>query len=194
MNSLGSSARIIELIIILLAATAVGTAGFVYVEGMGWINAFYLAVVTIPTVGYGDVVPLTPPGRIFAALLIITGIGITLYFISVIAMLSFEGQLSELFHKSGMSRRVESMNGHVIVCGYGRFGRVVAEELRDQGREVVVIESDSSLESALLKAEAPYIIETAASDEILEQVGLSRGMRLPVSAFPYSRSTEFVPQ
>ena len=178
---MGSSARIFQALSILIGVTALGTAGFVYVEGMAWVDAFYLTVVTVSTVGYGDFVPLTPAGRIFAAALIITGVGITLYLISVIARLVFEGQLSEFFLKSSMNRRVEGMNGHVIVCGYGRFGRVVCEELRSEGKEVLVVEIDPALEDELIAAEVPYLIGTAASDEILERAGIRKASSVVVA-------------
>jgi len=115
------------------------------IEGISWADAIYLPVVTISTVGFGDIVAVTPAGRLFTLGLIMTGVGAALYLVSVITQDMLEGRLRDFFYRSSMLREIKKHSGHVIVCGYGRFGRVVVAELERAGRTVVVIEEDASL-------------------------------------------------
>jgi voltage-gated potassium channel len=95
-----SRPRILRAIAFLLLLTTVGAVGFVWLEAMDWSDATYLSVVTISTVGFGDVVPVTPAGRFFTLGLVATGVGTALYLISVIAQDILEGRLRDFFHRS----------------------------------------------------------------------------------------------
>jgi voltage-gated potassium channel len=171
---LNSRPRIILAVGYLLLLTAIGSIGFVLLEGVGWADAIYLSVVTISTVGFGDVVPVTPAGRFFTLGLIATGVGAALYLISVIAQDILEGRLREFVHRSSMMREIKKHSGHVIVCGYGRFGRVVVGELRRVGRTVVVIDEDESLATEFDLQGLDFIIGSAADDDTLIAAGIHR--------------------
>jgi voltage-gated potassium channel len=158
----------------LFALTLSGAMGFVALEGLSAWEALYLSIVTISTVGYGDVVPVTLSGRLFAMALISLGVGAALYLVTVIAQEVLEGRLQAFFQRSSMMREIQKHSGHVIVCGYGRFGRVVANELREAGQPVVVIEEDADRESELVACGADYIIASAADDDALCAAGIER--------------------
>jgi hypothetical protein len=106
----------------LVGVLALGTAGYVLIEGMSAVDAFYLTAVTVSTVGYGDVVPVTRAGTLFTVALIMTGVGTVLYLRTQLGELVIEGQLREVFGRFAMQREIEKLRGHVIVCGYRRFG------------------------------------------------------------------------
>jgi voltage-gated potassium channel len=154
--------------------------GFVVLEDKNWLDATYMSVITISTVGYGDLVPLTPGGRIFAIAVIFFGVGTALYLLSLVAGDVLEGRLREFYHRSSMMREIHKFRNHVIVCGAGRFGCVVVEELIRAGRQVVVIDSDPNLIPDLESRGVEYIIGSAADDEMLESAGIRHADALVV--------------
>jgi voltage-gated potassium channel len=101
----------------------------------------------------------------------------TIYLISVAAQLVFEGRLREFFQRSAMQRRIDGLDRHIVVCGFGRFGRVVTEELLAAGESVVVVERDPALTAELEALGVPFLIGPA-SDEQLERAGLARARAL----------------
>jgi voltage-gated potassium channel len=173
-----SRTRVVRAVCGLVALSALGATGFVVLEDMSWLEASYMSVSTISTVGYGDVVPVTPAGRVFAIALIAGGVGLALYLASLIAGDVLEGRLRDFYHRSSMMREIKKLRDHVIVCGFGRFGRVVVEELTRAGRQVVVVESDADLVPELENSGVEYIIGSAADDEILEAAGIRRAEAL----------------
>ena len=174
-------ARVILAVAWLAALTSVGAAGFVLLEGLSWPDAIYLTVVTLSTVGFGDLVPETSAGRLFTAVLIVSGVGVVLYLISSIAKDVLEGRLRDLFQRDSRMRKIDKLSGHIVVCGYGRFGRVVVDELLSAARSVVVVESDPALETELASSGAEYVIGSATSDEVLLRAGLERAEALVVA-------------
>src|SRR3990172_8916753 len=136
----------------LAVVTALGTLGFVWIEGWPWFDALYMTVTTITTVGYREVGPLSTGGRAFVIALIALGVGTTLYLLTALAALVLEGQLRTAWQRNAMQRRIDSLGSHVIVCGYGRYGRVVVEELVHANADLVVVEVDPALDSDLAQA------------------------------------------
>ncbi|MCP4037557.1 MAG: hypothetical protein GY733_11515 [bacterium] len=165
----------------LFALTVFGACGFVLLEGMDWAEAIYVSVVTISTVGYGDIVPVTPAGRFFTALLITMGVGAALYLVSVIAQEVLEGRLQAFFQRSSMMREIRKHSRHVIVCGFGRYGKVVVEEMKRAGRTVVVIEEDNALEGDLVASGVDFLVGSAADDDALLAAGIERAEAIVVA-------------
>jgi len=165
----------------LFALFIVGALGYRILEGMSWLEAVYLTVTTVSTVGYGDIVPRTPAGRVFTVLLILSGVGMALYLLGRFWQLILEGRLHELLGRSAMEREITKLNGHVILCGYGRFGRAVAEELLRGRVDLLVIDSDPQLEGELKRLGAPYLLGSALSDEVLSLAGAARARAIVVA-------------
>jgi voltage-gated potassium channel len=173
--------RIVVALTALLCITALGTAGYMQLEGLSAADAVYLTVVTLTTVGYGDLVPHTAAGRAFTLLIILSGVGTALYLFTVGAQLVIEGQLRDVFGRTAMQRRADHLNGHIIVCGYGRFGRAVAGELKRHGAEMVVIDADPGREDELRQLGVPYVIGSAVADDVLERAGIGRARAIVVA-------------
>ena len=165
----------------LAAITAAGTAGYVLFEGMSWADALYMTVITISTVGYGEVRPLSGGGRLFTLILIAGGVGLVFYLLGQTAALLLEGRIRDLFSRNAMQKNIDQLSGHVIICGYGRLGRVVVDELRRAGRPLVVIEQDKSQDDELARLGVPYLIGSAVSDEVIVQAGIVRATAIVVA-------------
>jgi voltage-gated potassium channel len=178
-------------VMILLLFMVGGTAGFVWLERLGAFDALYLTVITLATVGYGDLVPVTRAGKLFAMVLVLGGGGTVLYLVAAVAQLVVEGQLREFWGRSAMERRTEQLSGHIVMCGYGRFGRVVAAELREHGEELVVIDSDPAREAELRALGVPYVIGSGVTDDVLEHAGIRRARAL-VIATPSDADNVFI--
>jgi voltage-gated potassium channel len=175
----------------LLALMVLGTVGYMVLEHLTATDALYLTAVTISTVGYGDVVPVTARGKLFTVFLIMTGVGTALYLLSQLAELVIEGQLRELFGRNVMEREIGRLENHVIVCGFGRFGRAVVEELHRSRSPLVIIDSDADKKDELDSLGVPYVIGSALSDETLDHAGVDRA-RAIVVATPSDSDNVFV--
>src|SRR3954452_19221166 len=138
----GGRQRLAIALSLIVGLTAVGTAGYMLIEHMRLEDALFMTVITISTVGYGEVRPLDSPGLIFTMALIFTGVGTAYYVFAAVTEMVVGGQLRELLNRNAMARKISQSKGHVVICGYGRFGRVVAEELHRHGTALVVIEKD----------------------------------------------------
>jgi voltage-gated potassium channel len=178
-------------LVALLAITAIGITGFRLLEGLSFGEAAYLTVMTLTTVGYGDVVPQTAVGRGFTMALILAGLGNVLYLASVGAEMVIEGHLQDLLGRNAMQRRINELRDHVIVCGYGRFGRVVADELRKNACDLVVIDADPAREDELKRAGVLYLVGSALDDDVLERAGL-RNARAIVIGTPSEPDNVFM--
>jgi voltage-gated potassium channel len=168
---------------LLFLVVVVGTVGFMYIEGRTPFDALYLTIATVTTVGYGDIVPETPNGKIFTVGLIISGVGITLYVLIEIIESVLEGRISSAFGIARVKRGVAKLKNHKIICGCGRTGNVIAEEFRNDSLDFVVIEHDPEVVKELRKKEIPVVEGDATKDDILLEAGVERASGL-VSTLP----------
>jgi voltage-gated potassium channel len=164
----------------LALVSAGGTLGYVWIEDYPWQDALYMTVITLTTVGYMEVRPLGPAGRWFTMALLGTGVGLVFYLATAVFALVFEGRLREILQQGSMLRRIEHVADHVIVCGFGRFGRVVCEALARAKVPLVIIESDASKQADLDRSEHGYLIGDAAADDVLERAGVARARAIVV--------------
>lgn len=152
--------------------TLVGAAGYILIEHMSVLDALYMSVITISTVGFQEVKPLSPAGRLFTIGLIVTGVGSAIYLFTVIGEFVVEGRLREILGKNAMIRKIHNLQQHVIVCGFGRFGRAVVEELFRNAVPMVVIEADHAKQADLDTVGALHVIGSALEDSVLEDAGI----------------------
>jgi voltage-gated potassium channel len=175
----------------LIALTTLGTAAYVVLEGLSLVDALYLTTVTISTVGYGDIVPKTPAGKLLTVTLIFLGVGVALYWLGTLAELLVEGKLRELLGRNAMQRELSKFHGHVIVCGYGRFGRAVVEELTRGRARCVILDSNPALRDDLEAEGVPYLIGSALSEDVLESARLAHAKAI-VLAIPSDSDNVFI--
>ena len=149
-----------------------GTLGFMWIESWGPLDAFYMTVITLSTVGFGEVRPLSPAGRLFAVLLIGGGVGTLGYSFGAVAQWIAEAPLQR------QERRVRRMKDHIIVCGFGRMGRRVTAGLRRHGNEVCVIEESPDVVEAALRQGVTVIRGDATAEETLERAGVRRAVTI----------------
>jgi voltage-gated potassium channel len=160
------------------ALTILGTLGFRAIAGMTWVEAVFMTVTTLSTVGYGEIRPLGDAGRLFASALIVLGVGTALYTAGALAEFVIAGRLRELIGRGAMSRALAELRGHIIVCGYGRLGRCVVEELVRSGTAFVVIDEDPAVEQHLPANAGVFIAASAAEDSVLARAGVAEARAL----------------
>ncbi len=165
-------------IVIIVAA---GAAGYMIIEGFSPIDALYMSVITVSTVGFGEVHPLGPGGRIFTIILIITGVGTAFYLLATAAELLLEGKLREFLGESAMQRKIHQLENHVIICGFGRFGRVVAEEMIRHSVPLVVIDPNPALVTEFERLGVLHVNASALEDEILAEAGIRTARAIVVA-------------
>ncbi len=161
-----------------------GILGYVLLEGWPFLDALYMTVITITTVGYGEIGPLSEGGRIFTIVLIFLGIGIMAYFLGVVAQAMVELQVRSIIGRRKLGLKIRSMKNHYIICGYGRIGRIISHELKAQKIPVLVIDNSADSRTPLEADEIPYIIDDATNEEVLIEAGIekARGLVAVVSS------------
>lgn len=170
--------RLAQIVILLAAVIAFGTAGYVVIEGWSVFDSTYMTLITVASVGYGEVHPMSTAGRAFTMVLIIVGIGTAAYGLSAITALWVEGDLSHLWEKRKMERRISALSEHVIVCGGGQTGRHIARELVNTGTPFVCVEMDPGQEAALQELGILYMMGDATDSHVLRRarVEAARGL------------------
>lgn len=166
--------RVLRAVLGLLAITAFGTIGYMWVEGLGFLDALYMTVITVATVGYGEVRPLHPEGRIFTMVLIVSAASTAAYMFTQIAQALVESSLREVLSRRAMDKQIAALANHVIVCGFGRLGHVVAEEVARNGVPLVIIENDPAREPELRQSGYPHVLGSAVADDVLLRAGIQR--------------------
>lgn len=144
-----------------------GTAGYRLIEGAPWFDAFYMTAITLTTVGYREVFPLSRAGELFTVLLLIGGLGMFLLLATEVARTVVEGEFRQVFGRARRSRMIEKMSGHDVVCGWGRMGRAVVDELRRGGRQVVVIDRNAERIARLRELNIPVVEGDTTSEATL---------------------------
>lgn len=177
--------RFVQLALILFGVLAIGTVGYVLIEGWSIFDALYMTVITIGTVGYGETRPLTTEGRAFTIGLIFIGIGAFTYALSSITAFVVEARVFDLWGKRRMERRIAALTDHVIVCGGGDTALHIARELDQTRTPFVVIESDPTQAERLrgVATDPLFIVGDASETESLTRarIGTARGL---IAALP----------
>jgi len=161
----------------------IGTGGYILIEQWSVFDSLYMTLITLTTVGFGEVRPLSEAGRTFTMFLIAVGVFNGGFTITAIAQLVLEGQLQAILGKRKMEKKVKKLKDHIILCGYGRVGKQVAGEFARREESFVVVEKDASLIPDNPADGLVFVIGNASEDEILEYAGIERA-RAIVSTIP----------
>ena len=174
--------RIYIALVLMGMAISVGVAGFMIIEGYTFLDALYMTIITVSTVGYGEVHPLSDRGKIFDIFLIVTNLGLFTYIITTFTSFFLDGQFREHLKHRKMERSIDALRGHIILCGYGRNGRAAANIFNQNNAAFVVIEKHFA-ESQHLQY---YVEGDATSEDILMEAGIDHAAAiittLPVDA------------
>ncbi|MBS1656686.1 MAG: NAD-binding protein [Bacteroidetes bacterium] len=148
-----------------------GTVGYIYVEDYPFLDALFMTVITISTVGYEEVRPLSSAGRVFSIILIILNLSLLTFFVSYITQYFLDGRFQEFFNRYKMNRSIQHLKDHVIICGYGRNGKEAANLILKNKVPVVILEKNDPK----LDEELPlryYVHADATQDESLQFAGV----------------------
>jgi voltage-gated potassium channel len=163
---------------LLALVTAAGTAGYVLVEGWGVWDAFYMTVTTVATVGFREVHPLSHAGQVLTVLLIIGGVGTAIYTGTLLVTVIVEGGLHRHVEQRRMARMLDHIHDHFILCGFGRIGATIAEELHQQNIPFVVIERDAARIGPVTDRGWLAIAADASREHVLVAAGIHRARGL----------------
>lgn len=159
-----------------------GCLGFMVIEGWNALDALYMTIISVTTVGFQEVHPLSLSGKIFTMVLIVSGVGFILYFLGSIARMMVEGSIKDVLGRRKLEKQISQTGGHYIVCGFGRIGRTVSQLLREKPMDVVVIEKDPGCIPLFQEKNYLYVSGEATSEENLLKAGLLRARGLVAAA------------
>ena len=157
---------------LLAAVVLAGTLGYMVIEGWSAWDAFYMAVITITTVGYREVHDLSFPGQIWTVLLLFGGVGSALYVFTLLATVVVEGGLPLRLQKRRQARMINTIKDHFIVCGYGRIGSIIAGQLQKQNVPFVIVERDPARLQAAMMDGVLAVQADASHEDVLKRVGI----------------------
>lgn len=169
-------------ILALGAVSLVGVLGYRLLEGWSWLDAAWMVAITLTTIGYGEVHPLSPAGRLFTMALIGVGVGVATWALGQAAGYALSGDLQREFEAARQEQRLEALKGHMVVAGYGRTGQEVAADLAHAGVVVVVIDPDPQACGAARAAGHLAVHGDATSDAILRTAGVERAVGLAATS------------
>ncbi|MTI87466.1 MAG: potassium channel protein [Balneolaceae bacterium] len=167
--------RIMVATIIMANVFIIGMVGYHYIEGMSWFNGFYMTFITITTIGFSELRSLSVEGRIFTIIIFVMGIGVISYIASQTTQLLFE---SELFVQRAMRRKLNKIEDHYIICGYGRIGHRIAEVLQDAQLPLVIVENRKSSIERIKNDNLLYVEGDAEEEQSLIDAGIERAKAL----------------
>lgn len=154
-----------------------GTVGYTIIEGWNTLDALFMTVISLTTVGFGEVHPLSPAGKVFTLMVILGGVLLVALAVSIGSKIVLEGQLENILGRRKVEKEISRLRDHYIVCGYGRMGKVISREFKKKPVPFVVIERDPEI----IKTIDPDVLAipgNATEDEILRQAGIERARGL----------------
>ena len=170
----------------------VGVLGFMFIEGYDFFEAVYMTVITVTTVGFNEVKPLSFHGRIFTVFLILSSFGTFAYTITEVTKYVVDGEFRRLLLHIRVDRSIGKLKNHTILCGYGRNGKQAYQTLTENGVPCVVVEKDKEIISELMENDKILYVEgDATHDEVLIRAGI-KDARALISALPNDADNLFV--
>lgn len=141
----------------LLCVALIGTAGYHYIEHWSWFDGFYMVLITLTTIGYGEVHQLSQAGRYFNVGIILAGVGLVFLILGAMGQALLEFEFNNLFGRRKMEREIGRLSGHYIICGAGRVGRAVARQLESKPAQFLILESDET-KAARIRDENNWLV------------------------------------
>ncbi len=183
--------KIYTAIILLFIVLCVGVLGYRFISDYSWIDAVYMTVITITTVGFAEVSPLDTASKIFTIFLILASVVIVGYAISIITEYILSKNNFEDIKQRKMQKKIEGMSNHIIICGFGRNGKQAARKLLAYDKPYVVIEQDKEIIEKFQEYDIPFVLGNANEDETLIEAGIEKATTL-ISALPNDADNLFV--
>lgn len=165
-------------VILFLIVTAVGTAGYMVVEGWSPWDAFYMTIISVTTVGYREVHATSFAGQVWTVFVLLAGVSTLFYTASVVMAEIVEGGLRKGLESRRFNRMLEQLTDHFIICGYGRIGGVIADEFQRQGIPYVVVDRDPERVHAVIARGGMAVEADASREDVLRRIGIDRARGL----------------
>lgn len=169
----------------------IGILGYRTISGLSWIDSVYMTVITITTVGFGEVQPLGVPAKIFTIFLILASVVILGYAISIITEYILSRNNFEDIKQRKMQKKIEAMTNHIIICGFGRNGKQAAKKLLAYKKPFVIIERDKEIIEKFQEDDIAFVLGNANEDDVLYEAGIEKANTL-ISALPSDADNLFV--
>ncbi len=184
-------AKVYYALFLLVVVVLSGTFGFMIVEGWSFFDSFYMTIITVSTVGFNEVNPLSDGGKLFAAFLIISSFGTFAFAISAITSYIVGGEYKAYFQEYKSIKSVKKMQDHIIVCGFGRVGRQAAHDLKFYGKNYVVIENDNEVTEDRKFHDITFVKGDSTEDQTLITANIQEATAL-ITALPKDADNLFV--
>lgn len=175
---MGTRRKIFYLSLLMMVVLLGGTFGYHYLLGWYWVDALYMTVITITTVGYGEVRELGTAGRLLTIGLIITSVGVFAYSLSTLASMVVEARFGSLLWRRRMENKIKALKNHYIICGFGRTGRAVCQQLHLEKTPFIVVESVLERLERINEAGFLFLEGDATQDECLTRAGIEQAKGL----------------
>lgn len=159
-------------LLILLLLISLGTAGYMSIEGWRFLDAFYMTVITLATVGFREVHHLGDAGRMFTILLIVLGVSVLGYTVGTLAQIMFEGEFQRFLGRKKVEMSIDALRDHYIICGYGRIGALICREFAAKPIPFVVVENNPAVLEKLEEDGVLFLRGNATEDETLLKAGI----------------------
>ena len=168
----------------LMGIITFGTLGYYLLEDMSLFESFYMTVITISTVGFSEIAPLSPASRVITIVVIVLGISVGTYTIGIIVRVFVEGELLRFFGRRKVQKIISDLKNHFIICGFGRIGRIVCEELYADNMDFIVIDQNPNTIADLESLKYLYLNMDATSEDALLKAGImtAKGLVTAVSS------------
>ncbi len=183
--------KLYKAIILFILVIFVGVAGYMYLSNDTFVNALYMTVITITTVGFGEVHPLSEQERLFTIFLILMSVITLGYVASVLTEYIASGELFEKLKFKKVQKKIQKLDNHAVVCGYGRNGKQAVTKLKKFNKPLVVIENNEDLIAEIEENQLLYIKGDATKDDILEKAGIKQAKSL-ISTLPSDADNLYV--
>ena len=173
--------KILHVLSLVLLVVAFGTAGYMVIEGWNFLDALYMTLTTITTVGFREVHELSRRGIIFTIFLIVGGVGTAIYAFTEGARFIMAGEIQAFFGRKKLEKKIKELKDHYIICGYGRMGGIIARELQGEGVKIVVVEKNPAVLGD--QKDILGVVGDATRDSTLKEAGIERARGL-ISVLP----------